>query len=446
MMEMNTIAPFQDGNFRFWGCNVFHKCDRNLLLAGNGCMILLNDELLESLKAHTPSDDLQFKLVQHGLAHVPGKEMFRQEKEVDVGYFIIDITKRCNFDCVYCFRDLHNHGTISFKVLEDTLHYIQDYCRRTKKKKISMQMWGGEPLFAMDRIKYVVEFFRKTELSVSMDVETNASIVTEEMAEQLYQWGIHVGVSLDGPPELQNRQRPLAFGGENSHSAELVQRGLRNLQKFYGDELGGITVVTKYNFRQIKEMLDYFIYHCNLKSMKFNIVRDNGNAVEHSLGLEPDEIRWFAEELLDYLQAYRAMGAIFSEGNVEQRAGNLLRRSGASCCISNGCQGGRRIISFDQEGNIFPCEMTDFPEEKIGSIYSAEKLETQIEAAEKKNLFFVPKRDSACKECPWWCYCRGGCSSRNRYSGNDGQIDPVECTLNQVIYPKLVEWILDGYL
>jgi uncharacterized protein len=147
---------------------------------------------------------------------------------------------------------------------------------------------------------------------------------------------------------------------------------------------------------------------------------------------------------MDYLQAFHALGAQFSEGNIEVRANNLLRRSNASCCISHGCQGGRKMISFDHAGNIFPCEMIDFPEEKIGSIYEEDSLEWMVQKAAQRNKFFLPKIDDRCTKCPWWFYCQGGCSSRNRYLNRDGKIDEVECALNRSIYPRLIQKILKG--
>lgn len=104
------------------------------------------------------------------------------------------------------------------------------------------------------------------------------------------------------------------------------------------------------------------------------------------------------------------------------------------------------MISFDQAGNIFPCEMVDFSEEKIGSIYDEKPLADQVRLAMGRNSFFLPKIGEECRNCPWWCYCGGGCSSRNRYLNRDGQVDKVECALNRVIYSKLIEGILKGYI
>lgn len=442
-MIQSRIDAFDCGSFHFYGCACFEKNGNSLLLGENGCVILLDNTLVRSLRDGAPSDALRFKLVQHGLAHVPGKVMFCCENEIEPTYFILDLTKKCNFDCIYCFRDLDCTDTISFEVLQDILDYIHAYCRKSNLQSISLQMWGGEPVLAMDRIQYVVDFFRESELTVTMDVETNASAVTPDIARKLHQWGIHVGVSLDGPPALHDRQRKLRSG---KNSSALVECGVRNLQQYYGDDLGGICVITRYNYRHIREMIDYFYYGLGLKSMKFNLVRDNAHAGEHALGLSEEEAAQFADDLMKELLAYRRMGADFSEGNLELKVQNLLQRASTSFCISQGCQGGKKIISFDQQGNIFPCEMTDFQEEKIGSIYDNIELTKQIEIAANRNRFFLPKKDARCTDCPWWYFCRGGCSSRNHYAARDGKADLVECALNRVIYPQLVEWILDGYI
>ena len=443
MIDKKQIKGYQIEDFRLYDLWCFSKGENHFLLADNGCIIILNTELMKSIYQQNPSDALKFKLVQHGLAYISGKEMFCRKKEIDIRYFIIDLTKKCNFHCIYCFRDFQNETIITWEKLKDILEYILNYCRANGLRKIGLQVWGGEPLLAFDRIEYVVKFFSDTELQVTIDIETNGSLVTEEIARKLYHMGIQVGVSIDGTPQLQNMQRPFVTG---KWSATSVESGIQNLQKYYGKKIGGITVITKYNYKYIKEMLDYYIYHLHLSSMKFNLVRDNHHAKEQNLALTKEETEWFFQELLSYLQAYHNLGVNFSEGNIEIRANNLLHRSNYSCCISHGCQGGKHIISFDRDGNIFPCEMMDFPEEKIGSIYDKEVLDIQIEKAIKENKFFKKKQEEKCNHCPWWYYCQGGCSSRNRYLEKDGFVDITECCINNVVYPQLIEWILDGYI
>lgn len=440
-MIQHSLDAFQQDDFVFYGAFVFSKNGRNFLLGDNGCAILLSDELTENLKSAKPDSQLMFKLVQHGLAYVPGKRMFKCEKEIELRYFIIDLTKRCNFDCIYCFRAFQENRCIDINTLNVILQYIKAYCKSHDLQQIGLQMWGGEPLLEMDKIRYVAKFFKSSDIKASIDIETNASLITDELAKEMYELGIQIGVSIDGPPNIQDQQRRLVSG---LPSSSLVEKGIFHLQKYYGKNIGGIAIITKYNYRQISKMLDYFIYHIGLSHMKFNLVRDNSNAKEEKLALTKEETEVFLQELTECLDAFQSMGADFSEGNIATRAKNLLERNGTNYCLSHGCQGGRRIVSFDYKGDVYPCEMTDFPEEKIGSVFEDTPLDEQIQAAIEKNYFFLPKKNEKCKECCWWYYCGGGCSSRNRYLGRNGEIDETECLLNCILYPKIIERILDG--
>lgn len=442
MLKQFKIEPFTQGDVSFLGAYAFEKNNRIFLLSDNGYSMLIDHDLLKLIQEKNMSEDLMFKLIQHGLAHTESKVMCKKQPDIKVQYFMIDFTKKCNFNCIYCFRDFSQTHSITNECLDDILNFINDYCQKENLTKISLQFWGGEPLFALEQIKKTVEFFNNTNLKVHYDLETNASLVTPDVAKQLKDYGVSVGVSIDGTAELHNKQRNLVSGKD---SFDLVEKGIFNLQKYYGDDISGITVVTKYNHLHIKEILDNYIYKLNLKSMKFNIVRDNPYAVEKNLVLSEKEISTFTKTLIEYLIAYQNMGVNFVEGNIGLRLQNLLYRCGMSCCISNGCKGGKYIVSFNQNGDIFPCEMTDFPEEKLGSIYSDLPLDEQIKSNMQTSCFFKEKKSKQCNSCPWWYYCGGGCSSRNHYLG-ESSIDKVECCLNKTIYPTLIELLLDGQL
>ena len=184
--------------------------------------------------------------------------------------------------------------------------------------------------------------------------------------------------------------------------------------------------------------------------MKFNIVRDNPNANEKSVGLSCDEIKEFANNLYDTVKAYRLLGLNFSEGNIKTRFNNLLERANESCCNSHGCSGGKNIISIDSKGDIYPCEMMDYSEVKLGSIYHDDNLNDnqslvkQVKEAIKNNIYFKKKINKECNTCPWYYYCKGGCTSRILYSKGKMKYDEVECEFNKVIYERIVDDLLTG--
>jgi len=122
---------------------------------------------------------------------------------------------------------------------------------------------------------------------------------------------------------------------------------------------------------------------------------------------------------------------------------NLLVNSQSDACICSGCHGGKKLIAFDLTGSIYPCDLTDYPEEKIGNVSDNGNLVQTIEDAIKKRPFFVPKKTAECASCPWKCYCKGGCTVNIKSLGlPKGAIDPIECAVNKTLYPKLINFIL----
>lgn len=453
------INGFSSGEFVFAGGWAFYEDDNEIvyLLAANGCHILLDKTLFSELEQRQVSDALKFKLVQMGVAFVKDSRSVIDRYSERCGgtnaiypsFFMIDVTKICNLDCIYCFRDLNDKRIINRKVLGDICSYILDIVRAKKEKHVTIQMWGGEPLFAFDEIRYVYDFFSKNQIVLNLTVETNGTLLDEEKTRELKRMNVSVGVSIDGLPVHQELQRRL-LDRDAGQTMPLVKRGLELLDKYYGnDGFGSISVITKHTYSEIGDIIRYFIYELNLHAAKFNLVKDNENAKEKSLQLSEEMIEAFAENLFDVVEAYNALGVNFREYNIQQRIDNLLHRSGNDCCDSNGCSGGFSIISFDYEGGIFPCELTDNKETKMGSIYNEGVLQNGrdilnvIAEAKKNNLYFKSKDLSKCKDCPWIYFCKGGCTSRTLYI-KDSDIDKSICTYNKVIYQRIVNNIVHG--
>ena len=417
----------------------------SFLLNKKGCSIIVDKKLLNSIKEKNIDENLKFKMIQHGMAKLKNPNIsISKEKDKNI-YFIIDVTKKCNFNCLYCFRNLNDNRLITNDKLQDICSYILNITKKRKLKNVTIQVWGGEPLLAMDKIEFIYNYFKKTNITLKIDIETNGSLITNKIAKKLFNMNVNVGVSLDGTKKHQDIQRRLI---NKKSSNELVKKGINNLKKYYGNNISGITVITKYNYKDITNIINYFTNELKIYNMKFNIVKDNPNANEDRIGLSIKEVKYFANKLFNVVELYNLMGIKFNEGNIQMRIKNLTERNKNSYFISNGCKGGINLLSIDMNGDIYPCEMMDYENVKIGSIYKNGKLSSndelikQINNSKKNNIYFKEKINNKCKSCPWEYFCKGGCTSRIIYSKGKMKYDEIECELNKIIYEKIIEQIL----
>ena len=176
---------------------------------------------------------------------------------------VLKITLACNLKCVYCYS---NAGIDqSSHMSPETAHKVVDeYVRLNPNKSISVVLHGGEPLINFKLIKDLVEYSKKYDNKVIISIQTNASMVTDEIAEFIKNNNIQVGVSLDGPAPFQNTARVLQNG---KGSLDQTLRGIRILQK-HGVLFGVLGVMTSNVAEHIDEVLDFYLAN-NIYSFSF---------------------------------------------------------------------------------------------------------------------------------------------------------------------------------
>ncbi len=134
----------------------------------------------------------------------------------------ISVTNNCNLSCRHCYRDVRKAFDDEFSTAEliTLLHQVRDLAADLDREP-NVVFSGGEPLSRPD-LGLLVRVARS--LGIETHVNTNGTLVTEELAAALREWGIlAVQVSLDGPtPESHDRIR-----GRGNFERTLV--GVRHL-------------------------------------------------------------------------------------------------------------------------------------------------------------------------------------------------------------------------
>ena len=445
--EMRILPSFEDdtGLLRFHGAYAFPYPDRNLLLGTNGNIILLDDALFQTVVIQNPNQELWFKLLQRGLAEHDGREPEEdevQQERIAPSFFMIDMTNNCNISCRYCLREGCNSS--NSKVLSENnakriVAYITAYCRKYDLDHVSIQPWGGEPLLEKDLIFQIQDLFREAGINVSIDIETNGILLTDALVRELHSRGISYGISLDGNEKLNDLQRVYRNGNGTYQN---IYRAIELTKKYYGEKMSVLATVTKQTLDHISEILDHFAKDLHLKRVKLNFVHKSGFKDETAYCVDETDVAAGTAAIMDKIIELNENGISFMEYNFWIKLYNIVTNRERDICLSRGCSGGKDMITIDMDGNIFPCDVTDFPEERIGSIDDFSDLPELVRVSMNEKDYFAPKSCDDCIGCPWRHFCNGGCTVRVKCAGGQrGSVDRNECAVNRVMYPRIIRLI-----
>ena len=444
-MNYQYLPPFQQEEYAFGGAHCFIAGDNSFLLSENGTSIVLKNILVSAIESRQLSEDLAFKLYQRGFGKVYGQERLKEPEEaICPTLFMIDFTTKCNCNCVYCLRHFENVGeNISDEMLEKITRYIIHYCQSNHIHRISFQPWGGEPLIALNQIITCKHSFDKAGIKANFTIQTNGLLLTCEMYEKLRNNDISVGVSIDGIESVHDAHR-LDVCGNTTHAR--VVRNLKNILMVYPNaDIGSLSVNSVFSRNHIAENVNYLVDELGLHSIKFNRVHPSGvDTFDHAMLLKEYEIEEYVKALVDAVIGQLRSGKLCMEANILDKLSNLLDHTGWNICNSRGCRGGLTFISFDQHGNIYPCEMIGRSEYRIGNIADENNdICELIREAQIKNGFYAERKLDSCKNCPFLYFCRGGCkASCLAYGKEPCEVDSIECAINRSLYPILIELIL----
>jgi 12,18-didecarboxysiroheme deacetylase len=181
-----------------------------------------------------PSDALRYgrdsgKLPSHLL-------QFSKDKKPVV---VWNVGQRCNLKCVHCYsqsKDIEYSGELNTKEAKVMLDGLAEYGAPV------ILFSGGEPLMRKDLMELITYAKNKGLRAV---ISTNGTLITEEKAEELKQFGLsYVGISLDGLRETNDKFR----GIEGAFDDAL--QGIRNCMKL-GIKVGLRFTINKRNAQDI---------------------------------------------------------------------------------------------------------------------------------------------------------------------------------------------------
>ncbi|MFZ3002773.1 MAG: His-Xaa-Ser system radical SAM maturase HxsB [Undibacterium umbellatum] len=177
---------------------------------------LLNKSIKFSLERQAYLRSRFFLSAEHGNQGTKRLLLSRQAAKKETvqngpSLHIIVPTLQCAHSCKYCqvSRSLEDKGhTISL----EHLNLACDTIFQSPAKTLTVEFQGGDPLLRLDLVKHAIlrisERNQSENRTVRFVIATTLHQLNEEMCSFFKQFGVFLSISIDGPAELHNKNRP----------------------------------------------------------------------------------------------------------------------------------------------------------------------------------------------------------------------------------------------
>ena len=138
----------------------------------------------------------------------------RTRRNADRFHLTVVTSLGCNFDCPYCFEAKHP-SLLDDDVQERLLRLVDR--KLPAARMLSVLWYGGEPLVGLPALLSLSDHLLARAAAAgagyTAEIITNGYLLTAEVARQLRERAVTAAqVSIDGPPEVHDRRRPLVSG------------------------------------------------------------------------------------------------------------------------------------------------------------------------------------------------------------------------------------------
>lgn len=321
------------------------------------------------------------------------------------------VSEACNLACDYCYYSscAGKPGKIN-KIDEDLLeNFIIDYMK-IKKGAVPFAWQGGEPLLAgLDFFEKVVELQAKhapRNTIISNSIQTNGTLISKKWAQFFKKYNFLVGVSIDGPKDINDQRRITSDGGG---SFQAVMRGIHHLKEANVD-FNLLTVIHENNVGKGKALMGFYeeheISHVQLiPCMDFRAQNIHASPQYH---ITPKQYGEFLCEIFDawYNDGFPKISVRF----LDNMLASYLHQSSEMCTHQEFCP---TTLILEQNGDAYPCDFFIHPDYKLGNI-ATDSIESLLgHPVMKKFLNKKPTLPKSCQSCEFLSLCNGGCP-RNR--------------------------------
>ena len=389
------------------------------------------DSLFENLK--------EKKLIITNAEDIPNPKCTTSEDQIVSGRLLqhlrLNVTERCNLDCTYCFeRESNIYGkkrVMEWDIARKAIDEFISLAIENKQSRISVRFFGGEPLLNWNLVDRCIEYVKEItpdDIHVSFIMNTNGTLINDEIALKLSENKVAISLSLDGVGTYHDNTRKYING---QGSFDIIDKNIdiliRNQCQF------NLSVVcSDFNFPHLRELIDYMKKKQDEKGYRMS-VNFNNIQICNREGVDMLPIKEKVGYLVDVLKYAREVG-IYSYGGLTHFVFDKLVRGS----IGNYCAGTGSEFSVDPDGNILPCSGQQIVLGTLNNFRDIFKSEIYKQLAIRRAGYI-----SQCVDCDVEGFCAGGCLAEVMSDSGKEKGTYRGCDLQKHTFTELVkEYIL----
>lgn len=329
------------------------------------------------------------------------------------------VSGECNMQCKYCFYTdemAHRHTALRGRMTEDTARNLIRRAFIHAHESVSFTFQGGEPTLAgVEFYRFFVKTVKEYNsrgLRVSYALQTNATLIDEQLCGFFAENGFLIGVSLDG---TQNIHDSLRTDKNENGTYDKVRRSIKMLKK-YNVEFSLLCVLTRSAAEHIREVLPSLSRYGSVQLIP---CIDSFDKTISPFSLDAKSYGKALVEIFDiYRQALLSSSPI-SERRMDNYMSILLGYHPEMCGMSGRC--GLYFLA-EADGSVYPCDFYAIDDYKLGNINetSFSRMENSDTMGRFQEEGALPPAE--CRKCKYNYICRGGCRrdrepslERNKY-------------------------------
>ncbi len=345
-------------------------------------------------------------------------DALRVSKPLRFNMMFKPVGSSCNLNCTYCYYlDKESccvgEDAMSMKLLEKI---IKEYIEINDNEQIVFDWHGGEPLIlGLDYLKKIVEIQRRYRgnKNIYNTIQTNATLLNDDIALFLRDNNFLVGVSIDGPQDVHDKFRKDKGGNPTFLK---VMRGVELLHR-YSVDFNTMTTISKAGEGRGLEIY-MFLKNIGSHYMQFMPVLECVNPKSNKIVSPDDKDASLAIWSVNSMEYGKFMCDIFDywvKNDVgtyfvnlfDSTLANYCGLNPGTCVYSETC-GANAVMECN--GDIYPCDHFVYPQYKLANVKDVSLAD--IVSSEKLLRFGINKRNmlpKRCVKCRYYFACHGEC-------------------------------------